>query len=68
MTNTAALEARIKGSGIKKSWLAEKMGLSPTALWKKLRGEREFKISEVQTMCDLLGIDSMEEVAKIFFA
>lgn len=67
MINTAALEERIKGSGIKKSFLAGKMGLSPTALWKKLRGEREFKISEVQTMCDLLGINSMEEVAKIFF-
>lgn len=67
MTNTSALEEKIRGCGMKKSWIAKKMGLSQTGLWKKMRGEREFKISEVQTLCDLLGINTIEEVSKIFF-
>lgn len=68
MTNTTMLEERIKASGMKKAFIAEKLELSPTGLWKKMRGEREFKASEMKTLCDLLGINNMDEMAKIFFA
>ena len=68
MTNTPALEEKIRKCGYKKTWIAGKLGLSPTGLWKKMRGEREFKISEVLTLSELLDINTMDEVTKIFFA
>lgn len=68
MTNPSVLEEKIRSCGMKKSWIAKQLGISPTCLWKKMRGDREFKASEMQTLCDLLGIKTMDEMAKIFFA
>lgn len=68
MTNTALLEDRISKSGLKKSYIAKAIGLTPTGLSLKIRNANEFKASEIEKMCILLGIDSPEERCEIFFA
>ena len=68
MTDTALLKAKIKGSGLKIAYIAEQMGLSRYGLYLKINGENEFTVGEVQCLCNLLRIDSLEEREDIFFA
>lgn len=68
MTNTPMLLDRIKRSGLRKGYIADQMGLSPGALANKIANRSEFKASEIETLCSLLGIESMEEKEAIFFA
>lgn len=67
MTNTALLEEEIKNSGLKKSYLAQKLGLSRFGLAKKISGETEFKASEIVTLCTELKITSPKQRDRIFF-
>lgn len=69
MTNTALLEELISKSGYKKSYIAKAIGLkSAYGLAKKIRNENEFKAKEINALCELLKIDSLEEKERIFFA
>ena len=68
MTNTELLIERIADSGLKRVFIAKKMGLSAYGLAKKINNENEFKVSEIQTLCDILGIQTLEEMESIFFA
>lgn len=69
MTNTALLEEKIRLSGYKRSYIAKAIGLkSAFGLAKKIRNETEFKATEINAICKLLGIDSLEEKELIFFA
>lgn len=68
MTNTTLLEEKIIKSGLKKSYIAKAMGLSPYGLALKIQNINEFKASEIEKMCILLGIDDLEERCAIFFA
>ena len=68
MTNTALLEEKITKSGLKKSYIAKSIGLTPYGLTLKIRNVNEFKASEIDKICILLGIDSPEERCDIFFA
>lgn len=67
MTNTALLEDYIAKSGYKKSYLASKIGITSYALALKINNKSEFKASEIDILCDLLGIDNEERMA-VFFA
>lgn len=68
MTNTELLRQRIKSSGLKLEYIASKLGISRYALTMKIQNETEFKVSEVQKMCDVLAIDNIDERENIFFA
>ena len=68
MTNTTLLEEKIAKSGLKKSYIAKAMGLSAYGLALKIQNVHEFKASEIEKMCILLGIDDLEERCAIFFA
>ena len=68
MTNTALLEEKITESGLKKSYIAKSIGLTPYGLTLKIRNINEFKASEIDKICILLGINSPEERCNIFFA
>ena len=68
MTNTTLLEERIKQSGYQKNYIAKALGLTPYGLSLKISGKNEFKASEIDALSDLLGIESWEERASIFFA
>lgn len=68
MTDTAKLQARIASAGFKKSYIANALGISTAALAQKVSNRREFKASEIDALCKLLGITSLKEKESIFFA
>lgn len=68
MTNTQLLRERIRYSGFKYQFIAEQMGLSRVGLMNKIENVTEFKTSEVEKLCDILRIDSLEDRMDIFFA
>lgn len=61
-----ALKNKIYESGYRLKWIAKKMGITPFSLTKKLKGETEFKASEIGKLCILMGIPS-EDISKYFF-
>lgn len=68
MTNTALLKVKIKESGLKICFLASSLGLSRSGFSKKLCGLHPFNQFEIQHLCSLLNITSLEEKENIFFA
>ena len=68
MTNTNLLRQKIDESGLKLQFIAEQVGISRFALLQKIENRTEFRVSEVATLCKLLGIKTMTERARIFFA
>lgn len=69
MTNTELLEKKIEDSGLKKSYIAKAIGLKSTfGLSKKINNITEFKASEIDALCELLNIETLEEKEAIFFA
>ena len=68
MTNTVLLVEKIKSSGLKLGFIAEKLGVSYHWLKRKINGEVAFKVYEVQILCDLLKITDLAEKDEIFFA
>lgn len=67
LTNTLLLEERINQSGYKRSFIANKMGISSYTLSKKTNNENEFLASEINILCELLKINVNDRM-KIFFA
>ena len=68
MTNAKLLREIVEKSGLKYKFIAEKMGLSRFGLMKKIDNENEFKASEIEKLCEILGINSLEDREDIFFA
>lgn len=68
MTNKEMLEQAIRDKGLKKSFLAEKIGLTPAGFYNCLNNRAEFKASQINTLCDLLGIEDLQTKEAIFFA
>ena len=68
MTNKELLEQAIREKGLKKSFLAEKIGLTPAGFYNCLNNKAEFKASQINTLCELLGITDLVEKEAIFFA
>ena len=64
--NYMELETAIKDSGIMKSRIADKIGISRQALYLKLNGEREFTQKEVFGLKQVLHL-SDEKFLQIFF-
>jgi hypothetical protein len=68
MTNTKLLKAKIKEKGVKKGFLVKALNTSYHWLGKKIENEKEFKASEIETLCEVLGITDNDERNEIFFA
>lgn len=68
MTDTVLLKQIIKDSGLKLQFIASKMGISRYTLTMKINNESEFSTSEVESLCEILKIDSVEDRMRIFFA
>lgn len=68
MLNKALLEDAIQRKGLKKCFVAEQIGLSASGFWNCLNGKAEFRVSQVNALCRLLGITDPDEKNKIFFA
>lgn len=67
MTDNARLQELVKSSGIKKSFIAEKMGISYQGYVKKESGKSEFIASEIKVIKDLLHLTN-KEVTEIFLS
>lgn len=67
MTNTTLLKELIAKKGLKLKYVADCLGLSAYGLSKKINNEQEFKVSEVNALCELLDIKDLELKEKIFF-
>ena len=68
MTDTKLLNEIILKSGLKKRWIADKMGLSPYGLTLKINNSSHFNAKEIRTLCKLLDITSLRDKERIFFA
>lgn len=68
MTNTELLKDVISKSGLKVQRLAEVLGISRQALNKKIENKSQFKAGEIKALCDVLGIVSVSDKERIFFA
>lgn len=54
--NTKLLQQKIKDSGLKMGFIAEKLGRSRQALSDKIQGKTEFLLSEIRILCELLHL------------
>lgn len=68
MVNTTLLKERIKESGYRNAWLAEQLGISRSAWYFKINGQRKLTVEEVNLLCKLLKIRSLKEKNEIFLA
>lgn len=68
MTDSKLLERIIKKSGLKYKFIAEKLGLSYYGFRKKINNESDFTAPEIEKLCEILDIKSLEERHEIFFA
>lgn len=68
MTDTALLREKIQKSGYKIKFIAETVGLSYFGFLRKMQNDSDFRTGEVDSLCRLLHIDSLEEKERIFFA
>lgn len=66
MKGMELLRKKIDESGYKLAWLAERCGITYFGFNKKLKGDTEFKASEIAILKDILKLTD-EEVQAIFF-
>ncbi len=67
MTDTALLRKKIRDSGLRLGFVADKVGLTYQGLLNKINNKHEFRASEIQVLYELLGLTEAERNA-IFFA
>jgi predicted transcriptional regulator len=67
MTDSTLLKIAIVRSGLTVLALCEKCGFSTGYFYKCMRGEQDFRTSEVRQICEELGI-GVDEMSRIFFA
>lgn len=67
MTDTKLLEEKIRSSGYRLEFLAERAGMSRETLRKKMNNRSFFDTVEIAVLRDMLNL-SLEEVERIFFA
>lgn len=67
MTNTKLLKDKIQQSGLKKSYIANELGMSRQTFSTYIEGKAEFRVSHINILCALLDIN-FEQREAIFFA
>lgn len=67
MVDTPYLEEEIKNSGLKKSYLAEKCGITLQTFSNKMNNKSEFTGSEIKIISKILGLTA-KKMNDIFFA
>ena len=64
--NLDRLDAKIQEIRIPITTIAKKMGISRQSFYEKIRGNREFRASEIEKLCSILRLTN-DEKAFIFF-
>ena len=67
MTDSVRLKSIIAASGLKKTFIADKLGLSYQGYLKKENGKSDFTAKEISILKDLLKL-SNKEVSEIFLS
>ncbi len=67
MVDTQLVDERISASGKKKSYLADRLGITVQTLRRKLKNEFPFTTDEVSDLCDELNITDMSDMQQLFF-
>ena len=67
MVNTEMLNLLIDSSGLKREYIARRIGISRQALYSKINNVTDFTISEVVVLCEVLGIKKPSDRNRIFF-
>lgn len=60
------LKQKIDERGLKIRYIAEKLGISHEAMYNKVKGKSEFKVSEVAALAKILKL-SDRDIRSIFF-
>ena len=60
--NANKIRARIKEKGMNQGEVAKLMGISQNSLSRKLLGQREFSLSEVVSLCNILEFDDAQNI------
>lgn len=68
MTDTKLLKSKIEGSGLKLCFIADKVGITRQALYKKINGQVPFNQFEIERMCAALDVKTLTEKEALFFA
>lgn len=68
MTNTEKLKEKIESSGLKIGFIAKQLNISRQYFWKKVNNLVPFNQYEIEILCDLLRISTLQERKAIFFA
>lgn len=68
MVDTQKLSKKIDESGLKKYCIASRIGLTTYGLQKKINNQTQFKANEIEKLCIILKIKTLEEKEIIFFA
>lgn len=68
MTNTLKLRALLIENGYTNSTIAKRLGISKQSFCMKINNKREFKITEILNLVQLLKLSTPEEFLSIFFA
>ena len=58
--NRAELRAAIARKDISLRDLAKALGISETSMWMKMKGEREFKESEIRKLAEILELSAAD--------
>ena len=68
MTNRKLLREKIDASGLKLSYIASQLWISPKALTMKIENQTQFKAAEIKRLSEILGIETAEEREQIFLS
>lgn len=68
MTDTEELNRVIRESGLTKSYIADKLGITLFGFQKKRDNKSQFTAEEIKILCNVLKITSLKEKERIFFA
>lgn len=58
----------IERSGLKKSYIADKVGFSRTTFCKKINNKVPFNQYEIERLCEILKISDLKVKEAVFFA
>ena len=66
MLNTNLLKAAIVKEGFTQGEFAKKIGISTNTLTSRMSGQTPFNVDEIDKACEVLHLDSCEEICDIF--
>lgn len=67
MVDTQSIDKLITDSGLKREFIADKMGITRQTLTNKINGNVDFYSKEILSLCEVLGISDRDR-NKLFFA